>query len=529
MKSGRRQEVGKDGTKALIVGIDGAAYPLVRTWSEKGKLRHIGRLIRKGAFGPLRSTVPPITLPAIPSFMTGKNPGKHGVASFFRPKKDSSLGLVSSGSVSGEFWNADGMRGKTKLIVNLPLTWPAKPLKGVMVTGLMTPNKDDRGFLYPTVLRKELGARLDTYEIDVETDPIPGHERSFLKACIDVTLDQLELMERLMRTHEWELGIVYFTILDRLQHHLFGAKGNAYVLEGYRAVDGCIGELASSMDGDADIIVFSDHGFGRSRGRFYPNAWLMERGLLHLKGRRRSLMGKVQSLQSNKGLRALVGLLPEGLVRRTFGLIEGSSGSYDFSSIDWRRTRVFATISGMHVNPAFASEREELLDTVKRGLAELEGPGERGKKRLKVEAQRREEVYSGDKVGNLPDIVYKVDGYAYEPFASFDQVRPVQRFDGPTKGWHREEGIIIASGKDISHARLERASILDIAPTVLHLFGCRIPSDMDGKVLNEMFRKGPGPGGRPVVMGDEPSSDPTSREKENIRARVRSLRERGGI
>ena len=35
--------------------------------------------------------------------------------------------------------------------------------------------------------------------------------------------------------------------------------------------------------------------------------------------------------------------------------------------------------------------------------------------------------------------------------------------------------------------RVEEASILDLAPTILHLFGIPVPRDMDGKILTETF------------------------------------------
>lgn len=50
--------------------------------------------------------------------------------------------------------------------------------------------------------------------------------------------------------------------------------------------------------------------------------------------------------------------------------------------------------------------------------------------------------------------------------------------------WHRPFGIIAAAGEGIEKdERIYGSSVLDIAPTVLHLFGLPVGRDMDGKVL----------------------------------------------
>jgi hypothetical protein len=57
-------------------------------------------------------------------------------------------------------------------------------------------------------------------------------------------------------------------------------------------------------------------------------------------------------------------------------------------------------------------------------------------------------------------------------------------------GTHRREGILIASGRGIkSHYNIEGATLVDIAPTALYLLNLPIPTDMDGSVLEALFRE----------------------------------------
>src|SRR6185436_19139221 len=72
--------------RVLIVGLDGATFDNIRPWAEKGLLPTFKRLLDEGVHGALRSTYPPVTAPAWTSFMTGKNPGKHGLYHFIEPQ-----------------------------------------------------------------------------------------------------------------------------------------------------------------------------------------------------------------------------------------------------------------------------------------------------------------------------------------------------------------------------------------------------------------------------------------------------------
>jgi hypothetical protein len=50
-------------------------------------------------------------------------------------------------------------------------------------------------------------------------------------------------------------------------------------------------------------------------------------------------------------------------------------------------------------------------------------------------------------------------------------------------GDHRYNGILLMAGRGVKHLDLTTASLMDIAPTILHLLGVPVPKDMDGKVL----------------------------------------------
>jgi len=528
--------------KLLIFGIDGASYPLVKKWSASGRLKTFKRLMDDGSYGVLRSTKPPITFPAIPSFMTGKNPGKHGVASFFRPKKDRSLGLVSSSSVEDEFWNIGRMNNRKKLIINLPLTFPAKPLTGHVVTGPLTPNKEDEGFMYPASVRDRIGKVLDPYIIDVESKYSPGKEKDYWNACREAASERMKFIRHLVKAFDWDLCIIYFTILDRIQHNLFGRDDNSWILKGYRMMDEYLGEMLLGLRDDTNLMVFSDHGFGRSRGRFYPNSLLSRMG--HLKytrrGFRASFEGKIRTMQFNPLVRFIAKITPNFIIKRGIKAVEDGSSSFNFDTIDWERTKAYGSINGIYLSSKTGKDRKKIIREITKELKELKDP--KTKKKLKTEVYRREELYSGINIDKLPDIVYCIEDYAYEPFASFESVAPVQSFRNEYKGWHREEGLFMAYGPDMECGEIKEARITDLAPTILHMYGCGIPKDMDGVVLKGIFaedstiyereisyQKDPSAGLNTHLAEDHTPQVAACQEKAQLKAKIRALMRSGEI
>src|SRR2546425_8982532 len=90
--------------KVLVIGLDGATFRLLGPMMEAGELPELSRLVASGCHGELNSTFTPLTPPAWSAFMTGKNPGKHGVVSFRR---------APAGYRTGDFINAKSLRART--------------------------------------------------------------------------------------------------------------------------------------------------------------------------------------------------------------------------------------------------------------------------------------------------------------------------------------------------------------------------------------------------------------------------------
>jgi predicted AlkP superfamily phosphohydrolase/phosphomutase len=107
---------------------------------------------------------------------------------------------------------------------------------------------------------------------------------------------------------------------------------------------------------------------------------------------------------------------------------------------------------------------------------------------------RREDIYHGKYVDEMPDLVYLTleQGYIIEQPMALPFVSNRVIIDDPKiSGTHRQDGILVAKGPWFRQGgTVEGATLLDLAPTILHLLGSRVPDDMDGRVLAELFEEG---------------------------------------
>src|SRR5829696_555794 len=114
--------------KLLILGLDGATFDLIRPWAAAGHLPNLARLMDEGVQANLASTLPPVTSPAWPTFMTGTNPGKHGVFDFIQPT-GANFTLVNATRIKQPtIWQRLSQAGRRVGVLNVPVTYPPQPL-----------------------------------------------------------------------------------------------------------------------------------------------------------------------------------------------------------------------------------------------------------------------------------------------------------------------------------------------------------------------------------------------------------------
>jgi len=268
--------------KVAVLGLDGVPFTLLEHLFAAGVMPHLAGAARSRAFVPMDTALPAVSSVAWASFMTGENPGRHGIFGFTDVAGDEiSLRLPSFDDLRAPaIWQKT--KEKASVVVNLPFTYPARPLRGVLIAGFVAPIFERA--VYPEALIPWLKSR--NYRTDA--DCVRGRQdRKFLLRDLFETLGILEeVVLDLMEREPWELFIAVVTGTDRLNHFFFDAAadpGHPYhsdFLSYYSRVDTFCGRFLERLGPGTRLFVLSDHGFTPLAAQVYLNPILRNLGYL---------------------------------------------------------------------------------------------------------------------------------------------------------------------------------------------------------------------------------------------------------
>jgi predicted AlkP superfamily phosphohydrolase/phosphomutase len=521
--------------RLLIIGLDGATFDLICPWIAQGKLSTLAGLMKNGAWGRLASIVPPITPPAWTSFMTGKNPGKHGIFHFLEAKPGTyELSYVNGASRRAKtIWRMLSDAGYTVGTMNIPFTYPPEHLNGFQISGMDTPSEKSP-FVDPPELHSELVNLLGRFQLDIRylgymtTDP----KREQVLADMDKLDHQwLSAALYLMEKHPVDVIMCTFMSIDTVQHYFWQYMDPSHymhdpagverfgdaVLRVYERLDKAIYQMLQRTSKDTSILVVSDHGGGPTSDRVvYLNRYLAQLGLLHYRKDERSALKKLTQKVirgSDTLLRSTLNSRQKSFLARTLPRLRKSfeSAVTSFNQIDWTRTRAYCSevlasppsiwINLRGVKPrgiVEQSEYEPLLKLISDKLKELKDP--RTDEPVIKRILRREEIFHGPYANEAADLIldwWETSHFStshsflentLDPAVEIRERRPST--ESEWGGTHRRDGILIAHGKSFKKdAEIQGARLIDMAPTILYLMGQPVPEDMDGRVLEELFER----------------------------------------
>jgi len=272
--------------RTVIIGLDGMPYRLIKDLAEEGTMPNMSRLIQEGIFRQMESSIPEVSSVAWSSIITGANPGEHGIFGFtdLMPGTYSMFFPNFNSLKATPFWQREGS-GRS-VIINVPSTYPARRLNGVMISGFVALNLQKA--TYPPSLVPEL-ERMD-YRLDVDSEKAHKSMDLFLKD-LDRTLQaHISAYRYLWDKEGWQTFMLVFTSTDRLAHFLWDAyedqshKYHAAFLDHLHRTDEAIEEIVSRIDENDLLILLSDHGFERLEKDVYVNFILKQEGFLKFEG-----------------------------------------------------------------------------------------------------------------------------------------------------------------------------------------------------------------------------------------------------
>ncbi len=433
--------------RVVLIGLDGVPYSLLKRLLDDGIMPNLAELAREGSLRRMTSVHPWVSSVAWSSFMTGSNPAKHGIFGFIDrdPATLKTFIPIARHMKASTLWDVLGDAGRRSVVVNVPVTYPPKPIRGVLISGFLSPRLEKAVHppsLLPTLRR--LGYRIDT-------DPWLARE-SREKAMPDI-LDALEKRVRtllhLMDTEEWDYFQCVIMETDRLHHFFFRQmEENDPVwapafFEVYRRIDAAIGEVRTRLGERDTLMLMSDHGFCSIETEVFYNRWLADAGFLsyaHTPAKRIDEMAPQTVAYALDPARIFINL--KG--REKFG----------------------------HVAPG--AEYERVRDELIQALTSFTLPD--GKKPV-LHAYRREEIYNGPYLDRAADIIIApVDGY--DPKGAFYKDRLTHR-DAMMVGMHTyDDAFLLAHGLALT----DGVNIMDVMPTILAHLGIDPPPHVDGEV-----------------------------------------------
>lgn len=287
---------------AVIIGLDGTPYSFLKHEIDKGTLPALAGLFGNGLFSRMETEIPAISSVAWTSFMTGVNPGMHGIYGFTDRKPGTyELYFPNYSHLKADaLWDKLSAKGKRCCVVNVPSTYPAHELNGILVSGFVAPNLERA--VYP----REAYEYLVKVGYSIDVDASKGRESlDLLLEDLHATLEKRrEAMHHFWRQEDWDLFACVFTGTDRLHHFLWRHYEDgdrvyaAEFIRYYQRLDEIIGEFSAELPGDINLFMLSDHGFCSIESEVYLNTFLSERGFLEYRNDRPRTIADIEPLHT---------------------------------------------------------------------------------------------------------------------------------------------------------------------------------------------------------------------------------------
>lgn len=444
-------------SKLFVFELDGGTWEIMTPMLEKGELPHFASLIQQGAKGILHS-VRPLMSPALwTSIYTGQPREEHGVTAFDATTADIRYARI---------WDIAHRHQIPCGILGSMVTWPPYDVGGFMIPDIMArdaqtippqfsplqemvldyPSRHGnkggyglRSYAKYALALVRLGIRVDTIQALVRE--VAGsvvlrrpHRDKFWRRALLLQEIYADAFLQLYRSFRPGISAYHYHAVDTLSHWYWPSENRSeqrepydFVLPAaYQAADQLLGRLLDGLDPDTTVIVVSDHGFA-------PNP--------EIRPRYKARLARWIEVLGLKGVAT-----PTRLAHQHFLYFRDRS----------RQHAIYSVLSQVHF----------------KDNGELVFP--------KVECKDDAVVFA------VP-IVDGTDRFIVIPGCGESMFTDLFEETGElVKGSHDPEGIVIITGSAIRPGtQLEKASILDVAPTVLTLLDLPLAHDMPGRIWKE--------------------------------------------
>lgn len=444
--------------KILLIGLDAATWEIILPLIKEGMLPNIKNLMYAGSWGHLETVMPLKSDIIWTVIATGKAPQDNGVTNDLIRDPDTGEMVPPTSNLRKvkAIWNILSERNKRVGIFGWRVTWPAEKVNGVIISERAQGDRYfSRGYSAPPFVELCSKKMFDSFK-EIKNNP------ALMNLEIGLERDSLvsSFAAYLLKNQKFDLCCLYLNIVDDASHHYWKymfpeargrlgpdtAKYKDAIKNCYIWCDTVIGNLLKLADKDTTVIIVSDHGFGECQRKD------------------RYIFSKVKHLLEVAGLKR----------------ISHNSKMIDLEIIP---EQIWTAENNIQIKGDLT--REELNAAREKAIGRINN--------IKFKE-------TGKPVFNIAG--YTDFGFVLETKMFFFEQKPdyhilindkeyeISDFltDNPFSGCHSPGAIIIASGAHIrQNQQINNASVYDIVPTVLYLYGLPLAADMQGKVLRSIL------------------------------------------
>jgi len=447
--------------KVLVIGSDGMSPMLVEKWIET--LPTLRRMKKEGMLGRTIPPIPAQTPVAWTTFMTGVNPGKHGIFSFTTRKIGTYERKINTPDKikTKTLWKILSEHNRKVGVINVPMAKKEK-LNGFIIPGFLAKNE---GVPYPVEIREKIlnkfGVKRFVGDVEVKLlEKVKEEPDRFFERVDEITDIQTDISLFLLEEEKWDFFMTVFMGTDRIQHFFWKYVDERHpeyerneftekVKEYYRKMDVIISRFLESIDLEETLfILLSDHGFCPVHSEVLVNCLLYKQGFLR------------------------------GDVRGEIDVENSVAVAYEYGD-------VWLNLEGREPRGKIKPEEYgDVLRKIKRSLEKIEVDGRRV---VKCVATR--DVYWGPYVEGAPDLVilfnsgWQASRDKSKEYKTQQCVIRSEKWSGGHDGTHDPKdvpGVLGLLGPGVPSGLKVKVNLYDLAPTILKALGILVPSYMDG-------------------------------------------------
>ncbi len=457
--------------RVIVIGLD-CAEPSLAFDRYAPMMPNLRRMMKRGCWGPLRSTIPPITVPAWTCMVSGADPGELGIYGFRNRKGydtyDMDFATAKAVHVP-RLWDVLGDAGLVSTVLFVPQTYPPAAIRGSMVSCFLTPGADS-DYARPPELKKELESTFGPYIVDVPDFRTDDKDR-LLQSIYTMSGQHFGMARHMLARSDWDFFMMVDMGCDRFHHgfwkyiaadHPQHVPGNRWGDSGrdyYAYLDREIGTLLEGADAETTVLIVSDHGARTMKGGICVNEWLIRHGYLALKS------------------------MPD------------KPTPFKKAEIDWSRTkawgeggyyaRIFLNVQGREPHGIIPPEQVETECSALKEM--LEAIPDEKHRPIGTVAYRPKDIYPVVR-GTPPDLIVLFGNLDWRSVGAIGMpgIHTFENDTGPDDANHSWDGILVMAGADVPAAgRVEGAQVRDVARTVMALFARTPPETMGGRSILE--------------------------------------------